>query len=473
VFKNLEERFTCEFEQFLGIQGVRRKSLQETQADLQRMDHATGAKTALIYVAFKKKNTIWEFLNPEDACQADSPSQKEKPAANDEDTLSLLLVTANQTIFVPFVDQKTGLPLPLLRLPLCIGEAVNRREINGQQGNDKLPGKARELYIAASGGTDTVKNYAQTLYKWLLKPIEQELKQQGIQHLSFILDRGLRTFPIAALHDGKSFIIERYGVSQMPSFSLINPTYRDLAGEKMLAMGASKFPNPDIHGNLPAASEITILRDQLWRFPDRPNPNGIFKINQQEFTPIALQSSVRQGIPIVHLVTHANFDGEEPDASYLYFGNIPGKSDPKMTWKEFGNLKLGSPPPLIELMVLSACKTAFGNEQAELGFAGAAARAEVKSVIASLWQIEYSETFVLMMQFYRELSRGKLTKQEALRRAQQAMLKGEVRIESNTLILSDGFRIHLDPSVVDPSGRTTYFDYPRAWSGITLIGSPW
>ena len=46
--------------------------------------------------------------------------------------------------------------------------------------------------------------------------------------------------------------------------------------------------------------------------------------------------------------------------------------------------QLGLNKPLVELLVISACRSAYGNREAELGFGGLAVQAGVKSALASL-----------------------------------------------------------------------------------------
>ena len=66
-------------------------------------------------------------------------------------------------------------------------------------------------------GTDTYLEAAQHLHQWLMPPqLQAELERQGIDTISFITDAGLRSTPLAALHDGQQFIIENYNIGLMP-----------------------------------------------------------------------------------------------------------------------------------------------------------------------------------------------------------------------------------------------------------------
>ena len=72
----------------------------------------------------------------------------------------------------------------------------------------------------------------------------------------------------------------------------------------------------------------------------------------------------------------------------------------------------------IELLVLSACETAQGDQRAALGLAGVALRARARSTVASLWQVSDGSTAKFMKDFYQELNTKNTTKAEALRQAQ-------------------------------------------------------
>jgi CHAT domain-containing protein len=165
------------------------------------------------------------------------------------------------------------------------------------------------------------------------------------------------------------------------------------------------------------------------------------------------------------LATHADFNSGELSNSYIQL------YDKKLGLDQVRQLGLNKPP--VELFVLSACKSALGNEQAELGFGGLAVQTGVKSAMASLWYVSDAGTLGLMTEFYRQLNTAPI-KAEALRKAQLAMIQGQVRIEGNQLIGSNG-------SVAIPPQLVTYLQqnvlgnlsHPFYWAPFTMIGSPW
>jgi CHAT domain-containing protein len=125
--------------------------------------------------------------------------------------------------------------------------------------------------------------------------------------------------------------------------------------------------------------------------------------------------------------------------------------------------------PSLELLVLSACRTALGDEQAELGFTGLAVQAGVKSALGSLWYVSDEATMAFMTEFYKQLKQAS-TKAEALRQAQLAMLKGEVRLQGGQLVTSFG-SFPLPPNLAELGDQD--LSHPYYWSAFMMIGNPW
>ncbi len=292
------------------------------------------------------------------------------------------------------------------------------------------------------------------LYDWLIAPIETELQNQEIKTLIFSMDSGLRTIPIAALYDGEQFLVEKYSLGLIPSLSLTDTSYVNLKQSQVLAMGASNFSDPS-QPPLPAVPlELNlIVEENRW-------PGQLFL--NEEFTVKNLKNQRhQQQYEIIHLATHGEFLSGGADQSYIQFW------DQKLGLHELRNLKLNQPP--VELLVLSACTTAVGDEKAELGFAGLAVQAGVKSALASLWYVSDAGTLGLMTTFYQALLNAPI-KAEALRQAQLAMLKGEVRLDNGQLV-HDGIPIEL-PREIAQRGDIN-LSHPFYWAGFTMIGSPW
>lgn len=305
------------------------------------------------------------------------------------------------------------------------------------------------------------KESGQQLYNWLIQPIKDELEKHGIDILIFSMDAGLRTLPLAALYDGEQFLIEHYSLSLIPSLSLTDTSYVNLQNARVLAMGASEFPNSNLDP-LPAVPlELDLIVGNMW-------PGTSFL--NEEFTIANLKSQREQAeYKIIHLATHGEFVSGGADRSYIQFW------DQKLWLNQLRELRLNQPP--VELLVLSACTTAVGDEKAELGFAGLAVQAGVKSAMASLWYVSDAGTLGLMTTFYNALTATPI-KAEALRQSQLAMLNGQVRLENGYLLSQTNIstrRGDISTPVPQELARQNPVDlsHPFYWAGFTLIGSPW
>jgi len=300
---------------------------------------------------------------------------------------------------------------------------------------------------------------AQQLYQWIIAPLETDLQIAKIETLLFCVGAGLRTVPLAAMHDGKQFLIEKYSMARIPAFKLTDINYADLRNSHVLAMGAAIFSETANKQPLPAVPlELSAIARQ-WA--------GQSFVNE-DFTIVNLQSQrLQQRYGIIHLATHAEFRPGTPNNSYIQFW------DTQLRLDQMRDLKWNNPP--LELLVLSACRTALGDKEAELGFAGLALQSGAKSALASLWYVSDAGTLALMAEFYQQLKVSKpqdppIIKAEALRQAQIAAIKGKVTIENGQLRSSRG-ETPLPPSI--PKLDSKDLSHPYYWAAFSMIGSPW
>ena len=315
--------------------------------------------------------------------------------------------------------------------------------------------------------TESYLRSAQQLYQWIIAPLEEHLEAFETDTLVLSMDEGLRALPIAALHDGEQFLVEKYSLGLIPTINLTDTSYQPLQNANVLAMGASAFNESEQRALPTVPIELsTIVRNSA--LAPAQNIDGLWEgksFLNDEFTFGNLQQ-LRNDYPfdILHLATHAEFQSGESGRSYIQLW------DRKLDFDDLRQLGWHQSP--VELLVLSACRTAVGNAgREELGFAGLAIRAGVKSVLASLWYVSDEGTLGLMSEFYRQLRLDDVTiKSEALRQAQIAMLRGELRIEDGQLIWPNG-KLPLPPEL--SSLPTTDFSHPYYWSGFTMVGSPW
>ncbi|AFY58601.1 filamentous hemagglutinin family N-terminal domain protein [Rivularia sp. PCC 7116] len=418
----VEDSFTNAFKNYLGKEiDPTLKGLVEARNILNSVEKATGIKPALVYAMFVPASLASDL-------ELDSKLKNTKTNfKKDSDVLEILLVTGK-------------------------GKPIRKQIRSATRGNLlKVARKfQREVSNPRKSTTKTYLKPSKQLYQWVIAPIEAELQTQGIQNLSFIVDVGLRSIPLAALNDGNSFLIEKYSMGLMPSLSLANTNYADIKQAEVLAMGASEFTeqNP-----LPAVPlEINTISKQ-WK--GRAFLNNSFTLEN-----LKSQRS-NQPFGIIHLATHAEFRPGKLKNSYIQLSNQ------KLRLDEIRKLGWNNPP--VELLTLSACRTALGDKEAELGFAGLAVQAGVKSALGSLWYVSDEGTLGLMTQFYQQLKQAPI-KAEALRQTQIAMIKGQMSLEKGILQLPQSKNIIPIPSL---AGRSRKFTHPYYWSSFTLIGSPW
>lgn len=302
---------------------------------------------------------------------------------------------------------------------------------------------------------------AQQLYRWIVAPLEPQLRAQGIDTLLFSMDDGLRSIPIAALHNGSQFLVEKYSSALIPSFGLTN-TNRSLLALKqqpMLAMGIAK--STEGLAALPAVPvEIASITGQFWSGTSRNTLD-------EESTLSNLKAMyLQQRFGILHLATHAVFNSGQVNNSYIQLWN--NRLTLSQIRKVADELQWKAALPPLQLLVLSACQTALGNKEAELGFAGTAINAGVPSAIASLWSVDDEGTVGLMTGFYGALQSAP-TKADALRQAQLRMLQGEVNVRNGQISAPNHAPIALPTSA--NMGQNSPLTHPYFWSGYTLVGN--
>lgn len=255
-----------------------------------------------------------------------------------------------------------------------------------------------------------IQKKSKEVYKWLIQPqLEAALAKIDNPTLVFVLDGALRNIPPAVLYDGKQYLIEKYNIALTPSQQLVEakPLQKDLkaiaAGLTEPSGGFSALPN--------VKQELDKIREVI--------PSSI--LLNSEFTSTALQNKINSlPYPVVHLATHGKFSSKAEDTFIVAWNNerIYVKDLNKIVQTVEQNK-----PEAIELLVLSACQTATGDEEAALGIAGVAFQAGARSTIASLWNLDDESTAKLMGQFYQEFANKDLTKAQALRNAQLSLLR--------------------------------------------------
>ena len=362
-------------------------------------------------------------------------------AAQPNDLLEILAVTAEgEPIFIP-VD-------------------VTRAEVEEQ---------AEKLYREMAYREELWQEPAELLYEWLIGNIEEELIAREIDNLLFVLPPKLRSLPLAALYDLKNdqFLVQKgYNIGLAPSINLINTTYNeDIQDASVLAFGASDFEETQ---NQQALKAVEFELAQIVNLRGGREP-----IVNEQFTLENLQSNLDNNrFPIIHLSTHANFGTARKDDIYIQLYNQ------KLTLDQLRELELKVGKNDLDLLVLSACRSTFGDVEAELGFAGLAIKLGVKTAIGSLWKVSDVTTPGLMIEFYNHFKATPF-KAEALRLAQVTMIEDQLKLDlaNRQMITSWGEVLELPENVIEDllADNITEIDlsHPYYWAPFTVIGSPW
>jgi CHAT domain-containing protein len=249
--------------------------------------------------------------------------------------------------------------------------------------------------------------HAQRLYDWLVRPLEADLAEARVETLVFVPDGPLRTIPMVALHDGKQFLVTRYATAVTPGLDLTDPRPIQRDKVNILAVGITE----PVQGFAPlpsVAAELEMLRE---RFKSRT-------LVDRDFVVANLEKALReQPVTILHVASHGEFDADSSKSFLLAY-------DAKLTMDRLdqfiGRLRYREEP--LELLTLSACETAEGDDRAALGLAGVAIKAGARSAVATLWQVHDEVAAELIAEFYRGLQDPAVSRAVALQRAQQKVL---------------------------------------------------
>jgi len=319
--------------------------------------------------------------------------------------------------------------------------------------------------VLRNGGENYLEPAAQ-LYGWLVRPFETFLAANPIDTLIFVPDGVLRLIPIDALHDGRQFVLEKYATGTVIGMSMTNsnpPGKRRLeslvagmsepgpvvtklddetvkqiigsveapAASVMPAENRSlRSPRARLIRGLPPASEGSTQRNAALRealaLPsvkeEIDSVGGILKgkeLLNETFTVASFRDEAGTGTyQIVHIASHGVFGGTASTSyimAYDDFLTLDGLQSVLRSEKFQNNP--------VELLSLSACETAEGDDRSPLGISGAAIKARAKSVLGTLWPVDDRAARTVMEDFYTGLHSGQLSKAQALREAQLAIMK--------------------------------------------------
>jgi len=323
--------------------------------------------------------------------------------------------------------------------------------------------------------TIDVSRPATDLYNLLVKPIEPWLKQEHATRLLWSLDGVLRYCPMAALFDGRHYLIERYSCEE---FTVGKPARLTATADvdEALGLGVTK-PHPGFEALPNVREELgALVRD-----PGDPRSGGLLDgvtMLDDRFTRESMVTALKSGkFRTVHIASHFEFQPGDDTKSFLLLGDGDKFSlaDMKSMPDLFGN---------VDMLTLSACQTAVGSTRADGreidGCAVIAQRDGAKTVVASLWPIADASTPVLMHTFY-QLRRDdpSISKSEALRQAQLALLTGASTVPSGASIPHVRGGPADNPSPEDDvanlpdfhADQTKPFAHPYYWAPFVLISA--
>ncbi|HAJ63346.1 MAG TPA: hypothetical protein DCP31_32375, partial [Cyanobacteria bacterium UBA8543] len=250
---------------------------------------------------------------------------------------------------------------------------------------------------------------SQQVYDWLIRPAEAQFAQSGVKTLVFVPDGSLRNLPMAALHDGQHYLVEKYNIAVSQGLQLLQP--RSLIRKRLKVLLGGLTEARQGFSALPAVeSELNQIASEM---------RSKVLLNQKFIKTTIEEQIYAEPFPIIHLATHAQFSSNADNTFLLTW-------DGRINVKDLDRLLRGREQENtnpIELLVLSACQTAVGDKRAALGLAGLAVRSGTRSTLATLWSVRDQSTAELMAQFYRELTQTEVNKAEALRQAQLKLLK--------------------------------------------------
>jgi len=295
-------------------------------------------------------------------------------------------------------------------------------------------------------GSNDYLEQSQKLYDWIMRPIDSQLKAMKINTLVFVMDAGLRVVPPAAMHDGKQFMVERYGIATVASMRATRIEERDRKSTRILAMGLtdsvsgfSALPSVDV--------EIKTIASNVLE--------GTSFLNK-DFTVNNLQAQRQlDKYSILHLGTHGKFVSDNSGESFIQFW------DSRLSLSQIPKLRFDK--PAIDMLTLSACQTAVGNN---LGISGLAVESGARSVLASLWEVSDAGTAPLMISFYKFFPNA-VNKAQAMQQAQVSLLSGKVKIHNGQITGIVGF-----PDIKLPTGDSEIdLSHPFYWSSFILVGN--
>jgi CHAT domain-containing protein len=386
-------------------------------------------------------------------------------------------VQSARTALLDSVAANTAVIYPIIfpdRLELLVSIGGEIRQYSQPVDANTLEAVARGLADSLRKATDDVTVKARKLQDWLISPIEPELRSNNVQTLVIVPDGALRLIPMAALHDGKQYLIERYALASSSGLTLFNPSPQARRAPKTL-LAAMSEPGPVVdhlptvvlegvvrndergyeHEEIsrsralpvgPADNNEAQMRKTRSAYMEKLNKDPQFKLKVKKqlslpgvakevdvmgkWLPHTLlmnsaftvdgfrRQVVQEPYSVVHIASHGIFGGTADTSFIMAYDDIINIDELDRLLKSD---KFKQQP--MELLTLSACQTAEGDDRAPLGLSGVALKANVRSALGSLWPVDDAAAALLMPEFYKAMLQPDTSKAQALQQAQLALMK--------------------------------------------------
>ena len=294
------------------------------------------------------------------------------------------------------------------RLSILVSFPDGLREYSSPVGAALLEAETRAMrQTLEKRTTREYLKHARQLYDWVVRPAQADLDRAGVKTLVFIPDGALRTIPLSALHDGRQHLVERYAIATSPGLTLTDP--RPLASSAPRVLMAGLSESVQGFSALPGVkTEISSISALL--------PGT--ELLDQAFQASRFRAELaRSPYTIVHVASHGEFGASAQETFVLTHDS---RINLNQLEAALGGTSYRQQP--VQLLVLSACETAAGDDRSALGLAGIAVKAGARSAMATLWSVSDAASTKLVGYFYEQLAKSGESKAQALRQAQLELL---------------------------------------------------